>query len=67
MKKTKKTKKIYVVEIFNGSGKCSEHAFSCAHRAWEFYSKIKFALDIIDDEYIWLSLPVEKEIKNENN
>lgn len=63
MKKTKKTKKIYLVEIFNGNGKASEHAFGCTHKAWDFYNKIKFALDIIDDDFLWVTPPTEKEIK----
>jgi len=65
-KKEKKIKTVYTVSVYGYNGKVSGHIFMEEQKAWEFYTKLKFSLDVIDDEYLFVSFPQAQEIDNEN-
>ena len=67
MKKNKKTKTVYVVQVCDVIEKRSEHSFVCKRKAWDFYSKLKFALEIFEDDFNWVCEPKSLEVYDEGH
>lgn len=57
-KQPKETK--YSVRITEGAALKSEHIFTCEFQAQEFYEKIKFALEILQNDWYYVCLVKEE-------
>lgn len=62
MKKSKKPKEVrYIVTIHDGQiGGRSIHTFRDEYAANEFYNKMKFALDVLNDDWYFVSINKEE-------
>lgn len=65
MKKQKKNiqeKSVYVVAVGGYNGPQSEHIFKNEFDAIEFYSKVKFVLDLLNDDWSYVLLKKEEDV-----
>lgn len=62
MKKSKKPKEVkYIVTIHDGTpGGRSTHVFREEYAANEFFNKMKFAIDILNDDWYFVSMDTEE-------
>lgn len=60
--KTKKSPKqiVYIVCLGGYNGLQSEHTFKDEYSAIEFYSKVKFVIDLLNDDWSYVILRKEE-------
>ena len=61
MSKKKQPKEtVYIVSLGGYNGPQSEHTFKDEHSAIEFYSKVKFVIDLLNDDWSYVLLRKEE-------